>query len=386
MSITMPSQSPAPAAEKIKAKSKLAKSIESPHGEKKRKRQHEEEGHQSKLKKHKSDKNASQSSLIEPSSNPDQISTSSITPKKHKLKSSSKVHKSSQISTSPDPVSRASQEAASAERATPETGHGSIVNGTTPRSTSHAHVLPPSPSSPFHIQTSSLQLPLAPISQKYPLEGLCAEHISPLILTYYPPLDGVLLSYSNARLSEKPFGNNTQGALGECVDEYAVTWCWVTAEFLIFKPNKGQWLEGHVNLQNEGHIGLVCWNLFNTSIERRRLPKDWVWRSAEEAATDEESAEDQTGFFVDGLGEKVEGLLKFRVRQMESNHDREGSFLGIEGTMLDDEEEGQVQEKERNREITAWRSNDSRALGSTSLGARVEDELMGTFANKLNRY
>ncbi|KAH8687894.1 hypothetical protein BGZ60DRAFT_394761, partial [Tricladium varicosporioides] len=60
-------------------------------------------------------------------------------------------------------------------------------------------------SSPFHIQTSSLYLPLAPISQSYPLEGLCAEHLSPLLLTYYPPFEGILLSYHNPRMSEAPF-------------------------------------------------------------------------------------------------------------------------------------------------------------------------------------
>ncbi|TVY54832.1 DNA-directed RNA polymerase I subunit rpa43, partial [Lachnellula suecica] len=124
--------------------------------------------------------------------------------------------------------------------------------------------------SPFHLQTSSLFLPLAPVSQKKPLEGLCAEHLSPLILTYYPPLAGVLLSYHNPRLSEKPFGNDgTEEVLLQNIDEYAVSWAWVTAEFLLFKPEKGAWLEGYVNLANEGHVGIVCWNLFNASIERK---------------------------------------------------------------------------------------------------------------------
>src|SRR5450432_1640489 len=57
--------------------------------------------------------------------------------------------------------------------------------------------------SPFHTQTSSIYLPLAPISQRQPLEGICAEHLSPLILTYYPQLSGVILSYSQPRMSEQ---------------------------------------------------------------------------------------------------------------------------------------------------------------------------------------
>jgi hypothetical protein len=45
---------------------------------------------------------------------------------------------------------------------------------------------------------------LAPISQLHSLAGICAEHLSPLILTYYPPFKGVVLSYSNAQLSKHP--------------------------------------------------------------------------------------------------------------------------------------------------------------------------------------
>ncbi|KAG9735711.1 hypothetical protein KCU73_g10440, partial [Aureobasidium melanogenum] len=48
--------------------------------------------------------------------------------------------------------------------------------------------------SPFVKQTSSFYLPLSPIYHAFPVDGLCAEHISPLLLTYHPPLRGVILS------------------------------------------------------------------------------------------------------------------------------------------------------------------------------------------------
>ncbi|PBP25479.1 RNA polymerase Rpb7-like domain-containing protein [Diplocarpon rosae] len=104
----------------------------------------------------------------------------------------------------------------------------------------------PSTVSPFHLQTSSLYLPLAPVSQKFPLEGICAEHLSPLLLTYYPPFKG-----------------------------------------------------------NEGHLGLVCWNLFNASIERKRLPSNWEWRDVADAREGHEGdgetyAEEGAGYYVDG--------------------------------------------------------------------------------------
>jgi DNA-directed RNA polymerase I subunit RPA43 len=246
----------------------------------------------------------------------------------------------------------------------------------------------PSTASPFHVQTSSLYLPLAPVSQKYPLEGMCAEHISPLILTYYPPFNGVVLSYSNPRLSEKPFGNDGEEVLLKNIDEYAVSWSWVTAEFLLFKPEKGAWLEGYINLQNEGHLGLVCWNLFNASIERKRLPPDWKWMDVSEMQNEEEDeargetyAEEGIGYYVDGEGKKIEGMVKFRVKEIESSHDRERGFLSIEGTMLSEEAEEELLESEKNgtnnsKDSAGRRLGGSKALGATSLGVTVEPDLM----------
>ncbi len=216
---------------------------------------------------------------------------------------------------------------------------------------------------PFHIQTSSLYLPLSPITQLYPLKGLCAEHLSPLILTFFPPFHGVVLSYSNVRLSEHPStSDSTTGkVLGRSVDEYAVSYTWVTADFLIFRPQRGEWIEGWVNLQNEGHLGLVCWNLFNASIERRRLPHTWKWVRAGSESTQQEkkkrrneTAEERgseevnvvgvtegEGYFEDSEGNKIEGAIRFRVRDLESSSssDKERGFLSIEGSMLSDKAE-----------------------------------------------
>lgn len=242
----------------------------------------------------------------------------------------------------------------------------------------------PSTISPFHLQTSSLYLPLAPVSQRFPLEGICAEHLSPLLLTYYPPFNGVLLSYSNPRLSEKAFGNDGAQVLLQNHDEYAVSWTWLTAEFLLFKPEKGAWLEGYVNFQNEGHLGLVCWNLFNASIERKRLPSEWEWKDVSDAREGGEGqgetyAEDGAGFYVDGEGNKIEGMVKFRVREIESSHDRERGFLSIEGTMLSERAEERVAEREKlrtetGRDTAGRRLGGSRALGATSLGVTVEPD------------
>ncbi|MCJ1362364.1 hypothetical protein MMC16_001467 [Acarospora aff. strigata] len=244
----------------------------------------------------------------------------------------------------------------------------------------------PVASSPFHVQTSSLYLPLSPITQLYPLKGLCAEHLSPLILTYYALFHGVVLSYCNARLSEQPAtSDSTAGiTLARSVNEYAVSFIWVTADFLVFRPKQGGWIEGWVNLQNEGHLGLVCWNLFNVSIERKRLPKAWTWvtagmeparhekkRRRKEAVEEPQSKEisvngvtEGQGYFKDAEGNKIEGRVWFRVRDLESSlsSDKEKGFLSIEGSMLGDEEETEVLAQEtarvRGRDNNKARSSD----------------------------
>ncbi|EPE29524.1 hypothetical protein GLAREA_00684 [Glarea lozoyensis ATCC 20868] len=252
-------------------------------------------------------------------------------------------------------------------------------------STEVSNIVSEDPSnSPFHMQTASMYLPLAPISQKYPLEGLCAEHLSPLILQYYPPFNGVVLAYDNPRLSEKPFGTNTSTEmLFQNIDEYAVSWSWVTAEFLIFKMESGVEIEAYVNLQNEGHVGLVCWNLFNASIERKRLPADWKWVGVEELEA-EEGAEDNyapdgAGYYVDGSGNKVEGKYMFRIKDVQTDSDPQRGFVSIEGTMLGEEEELALLESEKSVvkkpvDLMSRRPWPSKAIGATVLGVPREPD------------
>lgn len=231
--------------------------------------------------------------------------------------------------------------------------------------------------SSFHQQSCCLYLPLSPVSQRHPLQGLCAEHISPLILTYYPPVRGVILSYSNVRFSADPLQTADEAATEQpiyalAVDEYAACFVWVSVDLLLFRPQKGNTIEGWINLQNEGNIGLVCWNFFNASIERKRLPKDWKWisggtksqssreklkgstrgsqihSSANRMTSHSESVPDIDGHFEDENGKRIEGLVEFRVKDIETSRssDRENGFLSIEGTMLDEDTERSLLSRE----------------------------------------
>lgn len=226
--------------------------------------------------------------------------------------------------------------------------------------------------SPFVQQTTSFYLPLSPVAHRFPLQGLCAEHLSPLLLTYYPPLKGVILSYSNPRLSSTPHNvpaiSSTDDspdaaplAMAKSIDEYAVSFVWLTADFTVLRPAPGACIEGHVSLQNESYLGLVCWNFFNAGIDRRRLPKDWQWVGESGASSrkggassdwmrgGKAGAESSEGYFVDGQGKKIEGMLRFKVKDYESapSTDRERGFLSIEGTLLNQDEDKKVDAEDR---------------------------------------
>lgn len=207
---------------------------------------------------------------------------------------------------------------------------------------------------PFFTQTTSFYLALSPIGQRNPLEGLCAEHLSPLILTYYTPLRGVVLSYANPRLSEKPPPTASQERiLSRATDEYAVTYCWLTADFTVLRPARGAWIQGHVTVQSPSHVGLVCWNLFSASIDKRHLPRGWRWSARGKPSGTGQRAgsampgqqDDVEGYFLDENGEKVEGMVKFRIRDFDVTTEmgKEKGFTSIEGTMLDEKEEKKVE-------------------------------------------
>lgn len=220
--------------------------------------------------------------------------------------------------------------------------------------------------SPFTQTTASFYVPLAPICHAFALPGLCAEHLSPLLLTYHPPLHGVVLSYTNPRLSDTAESapasatapEAKEAVLAKSISEYAASFIWLTADFTILRPQRDCVVEGNVVLMNEGYLGLVCWNFFNAGIERRRLPKSWSWVGSSSSGGSREDGKgdwmrggksagregDAQGYFVDSEGKKVEGVLRFRVRDFESapSTERERGFLSIEGTLLDEEEDKAV--------------------------------------------
>ncbi|KAI1434226.1 hypothetical protein GGR50DRAFT_424295 [Xylaria sp. CBS 124048] len=217
---------------------------------------------------------------------------------------------------------------------------------------------------PFYTQTVSQYLPLQPLGILEPVQGYAHQHLQPLLNRHVPSIGGVLLAYRHPRIGEAPGKSSLTEESGmedvtllESINEYAVSFGWLTVEIDLFRPARGAWLEGLVNFQGEGHIGLVCWGKFNASIESGRLPHDWRWidhlgsshtnanTSAETALTaaggTEHAEVHATGYWVDGNGARIasDKPLCFRIKNYEVGSSGEYGYLSIEGTMLPEEEE-----------------------------------------------
>ncbi|KAL6860858.1 hypothetical protein J3F83DRAFT_747778 [Trichoderma novae-zelandiae] len=219
--------------------------------------------------------------------------------------------------------------------------------------------IPARPQYPFYSQTVSLYEPIYPIGWAQPVTNSEYQHLQHLKNKYVPSLRGVLMNYKNVALGENPgrkgaATSDDDPTVLKSINEYAVGFGWITAEVELFVPSRGAWMEGSINLQTEGHIGVVCFGQFNASIEARRLPSSWKWVSNEdpEAHGMEETASvitaddhgvvrqiHSTGFWVDADGNKVKGKIRFRIRNFDVGVSGETSYLSLEGTMLEKEAE-----------------------------------------------
>ncbi|KAK4237494.1 hypothetical protein C8A03DRAFT_34567 [Achaetomium macrosporum] len=272
------------------------------------------------------------------------------------------------------------------EKVKESSGGGATIQSQGSQATNGSLAEPPVDAEfPFFTQTISLYVPFFPVGFDKPLTNVAAQHLDPLLNHYSPTLRGVLLSYSNLNLSDRPAKasithppTDQTPALMHSIGEYAVGFGWLTFDAQLFVPARGKWMEGVVQLQNEGHIGVVCWNKFNASIEAKRLPKGWKWVDLTKSgakpdaspAPDEDGPEKEdqesdmldgeelqvveqihtTGYWVNERGRKVSGKLRFRIKNFDVGLAGDYGYLSIQGTCLDDDAERALAAQEREAE------------------------------------
>ncbi|KAH8896440.1 hypothetical protein GQ53DRAFT_743594 [Thozetella sp. PMI_491] len=233
---------------------------------------------------------------------------------------------------------------------------------------------------PFVTQIVSLYVPFFPQGFSNSPSELASEVLDPMLNTFSPSLRGMLLAYRKATLSDSPIRANPKSQEAHdrevmlyAVDECAAGFGWLTAEMDIFRPSRGAAMEGKLAIQSEGHIGLVCWDKFNASIESSRLPPGWQWVDTSQEMADPnggsameldegQGAEDaldgqgleqlhSVGYWTDASGMRVTGKLNFRIKNFQlfaGDH----QYLSIEGTMLDEAAERELIRTEREAERT----------------------------------
>jgi DNA-directed RNA polymerase I subunit RPA43 len=204
----------------------------------------------------------------------------------------------------------------------------------------------------LHIERISQYVSLSPASLNSPLPAICASIFSPLLLSYFPPARGIVLAYEDVQLSDTAPGKNASqtqdsGALLlRHVDEYTTPFLWATASLLVFRPQQHATLSGQITHQSRTHITLSHLNTFPVSVTSEHFPADWTWH-AESANKMSKGWDgrisDDGGWWVNGAGEKVEGVLEgVRIRDFEGRMDGKGKGKGvmrIEGSLLSREEE-----------------------------------------------
>lgn len=251
--------------------------------------------------------------------------------------------------------------------------------------------------SSFHSKRMSLYLPIPPIGLDKALAAMLTLHVTPLLLTYFPPAGGVILSIHDPVLSATPQDTLNQpllppGGRGgprdpshaypKVGDEFGSCWAWLTVTLLVYSPQRGDALAGWTNAMSEGFIGLVCYNYFQTSIAKSRIPTTWSWSgptretrqrkmprkgklndgegpsqenqfdSQETVVAREDDAIDGTaGTFLDESGSKISERLQFRMVDLEMipAQERGQMALQVEGTLLSEEEEAKAMQEERER-------------------------------------
>ncbi|KAI5963447.1 uncharacterized protein KGF55_002327 [Candida pseudojiufengensis] len=180
----------------------------------------------------------------------------------------------------------------------------------------------------FKKVSTSLYVSLAPKFINDPISGIKQQHLDPLIMTYYPKVKGIILSYSNIKLLTKSQGQN----LAKIEGASPFTFIWVNVDFLIWSPCVGDTLEGDIYMQTPSHIGLLICDVFNASIKKYNIPMDWSFTPSQE---DEEDNKRTFGYWTDDLGDKIDGKLKFTVKAIYTT----GRVVSIEGTLIKPGEE-----------------------------------------------
>lgn len=212
----------------------------------------------------------------------------------------------------------------------------------------------------FQKFSTSLYLSLAPCHISNPINGIKSQHLDSMIMTYFPKAKGVCLAYSNIKISEDNVSKDTDDntiTVAKITDSSPFTFLWVSVDFLIWRPQVGDVLEGYIYMQTASHIGLLVHDTFNASIKKFNIPVDWSFIPSQEDEYSEESNDSNKfksfGYWVDENNVKIEGKLKFTIKSIHTT----GKVVSLDGTLIKPGSERDAQPIFRERRSSSSSAN-----------------------------
>ncbi|ODV82905.1 hypothetical protein CANARDRAFT_204258 [[Candida] arabinofermentans NRRL YB-2248] len=202
----------------------------------------------------------------------------------------------------------------------------------------------------LHRVRMKLYLSLAPIYINNPIDGLKQQHLDTMLMTFYKPVKGVILSYFNLKVSNEHKSNDFKNSsIVKVSDSNPFCFIWCDVDFLIWKPQIGDIIDGWSYLQTQSHIGLLINDTFNASIKKYNIPNTWKFIPNQIDEFDNNSnnngnstvdninnnninnnSSKSLGQWVDENEVPIEGKLRFIVKALHTA----GKVISIEGTLL----------------------------------------------------
>lgn len=220
--------------------------------------------------------------------------------------------------------------------------------------------------------STELYVSLAPCFINDPINGIKAQHLDPLVMTYFPKAKGVVISYSNLQLSLENKSIDSEDNpiyVSPIANSSPFTYMWVAVDLLIWKPTVGDVLEGYSYMQTASHIGLLIHDTFNATIKKFNIPAEWRFvpnQVDEYAEGEQENGKFKSfGFWVDENDVKIEGKIKFTVKSIHSS----GRVISLEGTLIAPGSERDAQPIIRER-----RSSNTTISAAAGKHKKFEDE------------
>ena len=161
----------------------------------------------------------------------------------------------------------------------------------------------------FKLVTVRMHVSIAPAFLHNPVEGIRKSHLDRLVMSYYAPVEGVVIAHSNLKL----LGQDTEGsgpAVAKIMNDSPYSYLWIQTDFLVWSPAPGDFISGWVSVQSPGHIALLIHETFNATIKRADIPETWQFVHSEDDETDSKSL----GYWTDANGNRIEGKVFFHVK------------------------------------------------------------------------